>query len=146
MTGWSSHRRPGAAPLAALLGILLLSLILGAWRDVTGNTINPRYVARIKDGQTTKHEILLYFGDPAEVERTPEGLIFKYASYKDAPPEVSRREREPEEQSTSPFFLDEDKKLKKVQVKKEGRVLRSTLVIRFKPDGVTVLSHEFKEY
>lgn len=138
--------RPGAARLGTLLGILLLPLILGAWQDITGNTINPRYVERIKDGQTSKHEILLLFGDPKEVERTPDGLVFKYASYKDAPPDVSTREREPNPQSQSPFFLDEDKRVKKVPEKKEGKILRSTLLIRFKPDGETVLIHEYQEY
>ncbi len=141
------HKR--APRWAIILGILLLPVILVAWSDVSGNTINPRFVAKIKDGQTTKHEILLYFGEPDEVERNPEGLIFKYASYKDAPPMGMPKgflDREINEQSPLPYFLDEDKKVKKVQPKKESKVLRSTLTIRFKPDGETVLSHEYQEY
>lgn len=151
MVGWINHR-PGqkrAPRWAIILGLLLLPVILGAWSDVSGNTINPRFVAKIKDGQTTKHEILLYFGEPKEVERNPEGLVFKYASYKDAPPMGMSKgflDREINEQSPTPYFLDEDKKVRKVQPKTEGKVLRSTLTIRFKPDGETVLSHEYQEY
>lgn len=130
---------------AILLVLLLLPLILGAWQDISGNTINPRFVERIKDGQTTRHEILLWFGDPKETARTPEGMIVKYVSYKDTPPEVSKAPRMPEEQSSQPFFLDEDKKVKKVPKKTGGKILHSTLTIRFKPDGETVMSHEYKE-
>jgi hypothetical protein len=130
-----------------LLLIFILPLILGAWRDISGNTINPRFVARIKDGVTKRHEIRLWFGDPKEVQRTPEGPIYKFESYKDAPPPVgSKFYKEAEEQSTTPYFLDEDKKVKKKKVKTEGKILRSTLIIRFQPDGETVLSHEYKEY
>ena len=132
-----------------ILGLLLLPVLLGAWSDVSGNTINPRFVARIKDGQTTKHEILLFFGDPKEVERGPEGLVFKYVSYKDAPPMGMSKgffDREINEQSPNPYFLDEDKKVKKVPTKTESKVPLSTLTIRFKPDGETVLSHEYQEY
>lgn len=147
---WSSARlAPGRFIFsrgAMIMLILWLPLILGAWSDISGNTINPRFVQRIKDGQTKKHEILLYFGEPKEVERTPEGLVFKYASYKDAPPMGVKREREINPQSAYPFFLDEDKKVRKVEQKKEDKVLKSTLTIRFKPDGETVMSHEYTEY
>jgi outer membrane protein assembly factor BamE (lipoprotein component of BamABCDE complex) len=145
-------KRAGAASYflsrgAILLGILLLALPVVAWRDISGNTINPKYVSRIKDGQTKKHEILLLFGDPQQVERAPEGQVFRYVSYKDAPAlPSSKLERQIDEQSTVPFYLDEDKKIKRVPLKKEGKILRSTLIIRFKPDGETVLSHEYKEY
>jgi outer membrane protein assembly factor BamE (lipoprotein component of BamABCDE complex) len=131
---------------AMILLILWLPLLLGAWSDVSGNTINPRFVQRIKDGQTKKHEILLYFGEPKEVERTPEGPVFKYVSYKDAAPMGVKREREKNFQTAQPFFLDEEKRVKKVEQKKEDKVPRSTLTIRFKPDGETVMSHEYKEY
>jgi outer membrane protein assembly factor BamE (lipoprotein component of BamABCDE complex) len=145
-----SGRLGGWPPLlsraALLLGVLALALVFGAWRDVSGNTINPDYVSRIKDGQTSKHEIILLFGDPQEVVRTPEGRIFKYISYKDAPQFSSKLERQVDEQAATPFFLDEDKKIKRVPLKKAGKILKSTLIIRFKPDGNTVLSHEYKEY
>ena len=71
--------------LVPVLLILLLPGLLGAWRSISGETINPQYVERIKDGVTKKHEILLYFGDPKEVERTEYGPVYKYFSYKDAP-------------------------------------------------------------
>ncbi len=131
-----------------LLALLLVPLALGAWRDISGNTINPRYVARIKDGQTTKQQILVLFGDPQQVKRTPAGLLFKYVSYKDAPPDLAgKQERQVDEQSYTPFYVDEEKKVKRVpKVKREGKIPRSTLVIRFKRDGQTVLSHEYKEY
>ncbi|MEW6388610.1 MAG: hypothetical protein AB1491_13935 [Thermodesulfobacteriota bacterium] len=130
-----------------LLLAFILPLVLGAWRDVSGNTINPRYVARIKNGVTTRHEIMLWFGDPKDVDRTPEGAIYKYESYKDAPALPSTKlYKEVDEQSSSLLFIDEDKKIKKKKVKTEGKILKSTLTIRFKPDGETVMSHEYKEY
>jgi hypothetical protein len=140
---WGSLMKKGAI----LLIILTLPVLLGAWQDISGNTINPRFVKRIKDGKTTKHEILLYFGDPQEVDRTPEGPVFKYFSYKDAPLLVSPfAEREINPQSDRPFVIDEKKQIKKKTVKKTGKILRSTLTVRFKPDGETVLSHEYEEY
>lgn len=132
---------------AVILVILLLPMFLGAWRIVSGETIDPRHVQRIKDGQTTKHEIFLLFGDPQEIDRTPEGLVFTYKSYKDAPAMPYKpEERKINPQSEQIFVIDEDKKIKKAPIKTEGKILRSTLVIRFKPDGETVLSHEYKQY
>ena len=130
-----------------LLLILMLPCFLGAWRIVSGETINANHVQRIKDGQTTKHEILLYFGDPQEIERTPDGLVFTYKSFKDAPAlpyDHSKRQINP--QSDSLYVVDENKQVKKAPLKTEGKILRSTLAVRFKPDGVTVMSHEYKEY
>ena len=127
--------------------ILSLLLMVGAWRDLSGGGINPRYVARIQDGKTTKHQILLWFGDPQDVDRTQAGVVFKYVSYKDEPPLPSRNIfKEPEPQSTSPFFLDEEKRVKKLTKKTKGEIVESTLTIRFKPDGETVMSHEYKEF
>lgn len=132
--------------LAACGCILCLALTFGAWRLSSREGINPSYVARIQNGKTTKHEILLWFGDPQEVERSPEGAVFRYVSYQDAPPPVSRDiYKEPEPQSTTPFYLDEEKKIKKVAPKTKGEIVKSTLTVRFKPDGNTVLSHEYKE-
>ena len=126
--------------------ILFLALAFGAWRISTREGINPSYVARIQNGKTTKHEILLWFGDPQKVDRSPDGVVFKYVSYKDAPPTVSKEiYKEPEPQSTTPFYLDEEKKIKKVTPKTKGEIVQSTLTVRFKPDGNTVLSHEYKE-
>jgi outer membrane protein assembly factor BamE (lipoprotein component of BamABCDE complex) len=127
--------------------IISLVLIVGAWRDLSGGGINPRYVARIQDGKTTKHQILLWFGDPQDVDRTQAGVVFKYVSYKDAP-ELPSKDiyKVPEPQSTTPFFLDEEKRVKKLTKKTKGEIVQSTLTIRFKPDGETVMSHEYKEF
>jgi hypothetical protein len=144
MNGNKKHQK-----LRVRWGLLLLALalpvLLGGWQDISGKTINPRFVERIKDGVTNKHDILLWFGDPKEVERTPEGPVFKYFSYRDAPLAPSKLEYEPEPQSSVPFLLDDDKKVKKVKPKREGKILDSTLTVRFKADGETVMSHEFKQ-
>lgn len=131
-----------------LMVLLLLPLILGSsWRAMTGRTINPHKVERIQNGQTTKHEIMLYFGDPQETHRTPQGLVFIYKSYKDAPAMPYRPEnRKPNPQSESLMVIDENKQIKKAPLKTKGKILHSTLTIRFKPDGRTVMSHEYKEY
>jgi hypothetical protein len=134
--------------LVPVLLILLLPLLLGAWQDASGNTINPNYVKRIENGKTQKHEILLYFGDPKEIEKTADGQVYKYFSYKDAPAGLPyiHKDRKIQEQSDQVYLLDENKQVQKPKVKTEGKILRSTLTIRFKPDGATVLSHEYKEF
>jgi hypothetical protein len=133
---------------APVLLLLLLPLLLGAWTDASGNTINPRYVGRIQDGKTTKHEILLLFGEPKEIERSAEGPVYKYTSYKDAPAGLPYQhdKRKIQQQSDQLYLIDENKQIKKPQVKTEGKIPRSTLTIRFKSDGVTVMSHEYKEF
>ena len=132
---------------AALVLVMLLPLFLGGWRIVSGETINPRFVERINDGQTPKHEILLYFGDPQEIERAPEGPVYIYKSFKDAPAMPYKpEERKINPQSESLMVIDDSKQIKKAPLKTEGKILRSTLTVRFKSDGVTVMSHEYKEY
>jgi outer membrane protein assembly factor BamE (lipoprotein component of BamABCDE complex) len=133
--------------LVPVLLILLLPLLLRAWEDASGNTINPKFVKRIENGKTAKHEILLYFGDPKEIEKTDEGPVYKYFSYKDAPAGLPyiHDKRKIQDQSDK-LYLADDKQIKKVPVKTEGKILRSTLTIRFKSDGVTVMSHEYKEF
>jgi len=137
--------RPRFRTAAVLLAGLIL--LTAAWRDVSGNTINPRYVAKIKDGVTNKNEIMLLFGEPQEVQRLDNMVVFFYRSYKDATPLSSKQplDREVSEQSTHPFFLDQDKSIKTVKKEKHPKILRSTLIVRFKPDGYTVLSHDYKE-
>ncbi len=89
-----SENQPEAVParrrwarITAVLMILLLPRLLGAWKIISGNTIDPSHVERIQDGKTTKNEVLLLFGDPQEIEnRTPEGVTYTYKSFKDAPP------------------------------------------------------------
>lgn len=144
---WLTPVGPGR--LLAVLLILVLPLFLGAWRDASGNTINPSYVKRIQNGKTTKHEILLFFGEPRDIEKNGEGPVYKYTSYKDAPADempYKHDKRQIQEHSDSHYVIDEDKKIRKPVVKKEGKIPRSTLVIRFGKDGQTVMSHEYKEF
>ena len=137
-------RRRFLTAAALLAGLILLT---AGWRDVSGNTINPRYVGKIKDGVTTKNEIMLLFGEPQEVQRQDNMLVFFYRSYKDATPPSMRppEDREVTEQSTHPFFLDQDKNIKTVKKDKKPTVLKSSLIVRFQPDGYTVLSHDYQE-
>jgi hypothetical protein len=134
--------------IVSVLIVLLLPGLLGAWRVMSGETIDRRHVERIQDGKTTKNEILLLFGDPQEINRTSEGIIYRYKSFKDAPANPYRPEdRKIAPQSDQLFLLpDDDKKIKKPPIKTEGKILKSTLLIRFKPDGQTVMSHEYKEF
>lgn len=145
---WTAGAHRILGRVVPVLLILLLPGLLGAWRTMGGETINPHYVERIKDGQTQKHEILLYFGDPKEIERGADGPIYKYISYKDAPAQMpyKHEERKPQQQSDQIYLIDENKQIKKPTVKKEGKIPRSSLIIRFKADGVTVMSHEYKEF
>src|SRR5208337_1457782 len=144
----SGLRAPVRHRWAPVLLVLFIPWLLGwSWKDASGDTISSSFVQRIQDGKTTKQEVLLYFGDPKEIERTSEGLVYKYFSYKDAEALPYRPElRQPEEQSTSNYLIEDNKKLKKPVAKTEGKILRSSLVIRFKPDGETVMSHEYKEF
>ena len=134
--------------ITSVLMILLLPGLLGAWKVISGDTIDRRHVDRIQDGKTTKNEILLLFGDPQETDRTPEGVTYPYKNFKDAPAMPYRPEdRKIAPQSDQLFLLpDDDKKVKKPPLKTEGKILKSTLIIRFKPDGQTVMSHEYKEF
>jgi hypothetical protein len=133
--------------IASVLMILLLPGLLGAWRIMSGESIDRRHVERIQDGKTTKHEILLLFGDPQEINRTPEGIIYTFKSFKDAPALPYRPEdRKINPQSDQKLVITPDKQITKAPLKTEGKILRSTLLIRFKPDGQTVMSHEYKEY
>lgn len=134
--------------IASVLMILLLPGLLGAWKVISGETIDRRHVERIADGKTTKNEVLLLFGDPQEIDRGPEGITYTYKNFKDAPAMPYRPEdRKIMPQSDQLFLLpDDDKKVKRPPLKTEGKILKSTLLIRFKPDGQTVMSHEYKEY
>ncbi|MFZ5448115.1 MAG: hypothetical protein ACOZFS_05705 [Thermodesulfobacteriota bacterium] len=142
---WGSGQ--GWRRIALVLMILLLPGLLGAWRIVSGETIDPRHVERIKDGKTTKHEILTLFGDPQEIDRTPDGVTYTYKSFKDAPAmPYKHHERQINTQSDQLYVIDENKQVKKAPLKTEGKILKSTLVIQFKRDGETVLSHEYKQF
>lgn len=144
--GRSSARLRGRR-IASVLMILLLPGLLVAWKVMSGESIDRRHVDRIADGKTTKNEILLLFGDPQEIDRGSEGLTYTYKSFKDAPAMPYRPEnRKINPQSDQLFVVDDNKQIKKAPLKTEGKILKSTLLIRFKPDGQTVMSHEYKEY
>jgi hypothetical protein len=133
--------------IASVCLILLLPGLLGAWKIISGDTIDRRHVERIQDGKTTKNEILLLFGDPQAIDRTPDGVIYHYKSFKDAPAMPYRPEnRQINPQSDQLYVINEDKQIKKAPLKTEGKILKSTLLIRFKSDGQTVMSHEYKEF
>jgi len=139
----------GRGRLIPILLVLALPLLLGAWKDVSGNTINPNYVKRIQKGKTTKNEILLYFGDPKEISKTDLGPVYKYVSYKDAPPDVlpyKHDKRRIQEHSDSLYVIDDQKRIRKPTVKKEGKIIRSTLTVQFQKDGETVMTYEYKEF
>src|SRR5208337_923365 len=145
----SGLRAPLRHRWAPVLLVLFIPWLLGwSWKDASGDTINPNFVQRIQDGKTTKQEVLLYFGDPKESQGSPsEGVVYKYFSYKDAeamPYQPSQRV--PEEQSTSEYLLQDKQVKKKPPPKTGGKILRSTLEIRFKPGSDTVMSHEYKEF
>ncbi|PIU52790.1 MAG: hypothetical protein COS90_09650 [Deltaproteobacteria bacterium CG07_land_8_20_14_0_80_60_11] len=145
--GGRASARHRCRRIAAVLMILLLPGLLGAWRIISGETIDRRHVERIQDGKTTKNEILLLFGDPQSIDRAPEGVTYRYKNFKDAPAMPYRPEdRKINPQSDQIYVINEDKQIKKAPLKTEGKILKSTLLIRFKPDGQTVMSHEYKEY
>lgn len=145
MLSLRNHITPVGWRLTALAG-LLLALFLGAgWREAGGDNLDQRKVAKIKNGVTKKHEILLWFGEPQEIIRNPEGLVYKYVGFTDAPPKDPKTGRPlGGEDSRAAFYLDEDRKMKKLPTKTEGKVVKSRLTIHFAPDGLTVQSHEFE--
>jgi hypothetical protein len=131
--------------LAAVMVVLTLPLMLGAWKSILNRGINPSYVERIQDGKTTKPEILTWFGDPQEVKRTPEGVVYIYQTFRakkgPAPKDTREIKRPPE----TPFHMEEHLKFKPRQ-QDPDQELASSLIIRFKPDGETVQSHEYQEF
>ena len=133
---------------ASLVLLILAVTLLGAWKIIMGDSINPSYVERIQDGKTKRHEILTLFGDPQETKRTPEGLVLIYKSYRNKetlPRQDTRKSKNVV--ADNPYF--QEYQMSEVQsTKKKGsnKELASSLTIRFKPDGETVQSHEYKEY
>jgi hypothetical protein len=146
--GASHEKLSQGQRLALALVVLALPLFLGGWKIVMNKGINPAYVDRIEDGKTKRAEILTLFGDPQETKRTPEGIIYVYKSYR--PKDVKKKikdDKEPVGLSTVDSPLELEERLKHSH-KKEGpaQELGSTLTIYLKPDGETVMSHEFKQY
>ena len=137
----------GWRKIGLVLLVLLLPGLLGAWRIMSGDTIDPRNVQRIKDGKTTKMEVMTLFGEPQDVNRDGDGLIYIYKSFKDAPATPYKPwERKINPQSDKLMVIDANKQIKEAPLKTKGKILKSTLTVRFKPGTNTVMSHEFKEY
>jgi outer membrane protein assembly factor BamE (lipoprotein component of BamABCDE complex) len=143
---WLANR--GWRRVTLVLLVLLLPVLVGAWRINVGDTINPKYVKQIKDGKTTKMEIMTLFGDPQDVRRDANGgITYVYRCYRDAPATPYKPwERKINPQSDQILALNPNHQITKVPLKKKGTILKSTLLVRFKSDGTTVMSHEYKEY
>jgi hypothetical protein len=133
--------------LALALFVLALPLLVGGWQIIMNKGINPAYVERIEDGKTKRSEILTLFGDPQETKRTPEGLIYVYKTLRTKETPQSKKKKGEDASIApsvdSPFTLEETLKRKP----KEGpaQEVGSMLIINFKKDGETVMSHEFKQ-
>ena len=133
--------------LALALFVLALPLLVGGWQIITNKGINPSYVDRIEDGKTKRSQILTLFGDPQETKRTPEGMIYVYKTLRAKETPQSKKKKGDDATIApsvdSPFTLEETLKRKP----KEGpaQEVGSMLIIHFKPDGETVMSHEFKQ-
>ncbi len=137
----------GARKLGAVLVALAVPLLLGAWKDIVGRGINRTYVERIQDGKTKKPEILTWFGDPHEVKRTPEGVIYIYQTFRPKSDRPRKDTREIRPAADTPYHLEQNLQMRSTK-EKEGptKELESRLTIRFKPDGETVQSHEYREF
>ncbi|MGQ9687893.1 MAG: hypothetical protein ACUVXF_03765 [Desulfobaccales bacterium] len=131
--------------IALTLMILGLPLLLGAWKEFTSQGINRHYVSRIQDGKTKKAEILIWFGDPLEIKRTPEGVTYIYKTFRAKPTSPRREPQEIVQSADTPYHLEEKFKPKP---KKEtsSQEVASSLTIHFQPDGDKVQSHEYKEF
>ena len=141
-----NHKQAGRARQAALfLLVFTLPLFLGAWKIVRGRDINPAYVDRIQDGKTKKHEILTLFGDPDEIDRTPEGTVYIYKSLRDKKALPKKERKALGTVQDSPYYTEDWLKKKSTQ-QEPDKELASMLVIRFGRDGETVQNHDYKQY
>jgi len=133
---------------ALVLLVLCLPFLLGAWKITMGRSINPAYVERIKDGQTPKHEILTLFGDPDEVDRTPEAVVYTYKSFRDKGVLPKREQKVKSVIQDSPYFREDwlEKKKEREAKEEKGKELDRRLIIRFDPKGQTVQSHDFQQF
>lgn len=134
-----------ARGVALVLVVLTLPLFLGAWKIVMSHDINPAYVERIQDGKTKKHEILTLFGDPEEIDRTPEGIVYIYKSFRDKETLPKRGRTVKSTPQDSPYFTEDWQKNKSAR-KVSDKEVASMLIIHFDRDGETVRSHEYKQF
>jgi len=113
-----------------------------------GRDINPAYVERIQDGKTLKHEILTLFGEPDEMDRTPESVVYIYKTFrnKETPPKRGRQVKSAVQDS--PYFREDwlEQKEARDRAAAANKELASRLIIRFDRDGQTVQSHDFKQF
>ncbi|MFW6112936.1 MAG: hypothetical protein ACOC8G_01320 [Thermodesulfobacteriota bacterium] len=142
-----NNRGRGRKTTLVLL-VLTVPFLLGAWKIVMGRDINPAYVDRIKDGETPKHEILTLFGDPDEIDRTPEAVVYTYKTYRDKEVLPKRERKAKSAPQDSPYFREDwlEKKKEREGKKEGGKELASRLIIRFDPQGQTVQSHDFQQF
>jgi hypothetical protein len=136
-----------ARKIALVLVVLTLPFFLGAWKITIGRDINPAYVERIQDGKTPKHEILTLFGDPDEIERTPEGLVYIYQSFrnKDTLPKAESKGKKVI-QDNEYYFKEDWYKQKKKREAADNKELDRELIIRFDREGETVQGHQYKQF
>ena len=132
-----------------VLALFALPLFLGGWKIIMNKGINPIYVDRIEDGKTKRSEILTLFGDPQETKRTGDGLSYVYKTYQ---PQGTTHEKKDNREFIglssvdSPSELEHRLQSTQKRKKMEGdKEVASTLTIYFKPDGETVMSHEFEQ-
>lgn len=128
-----------------VLLLFVVPLLLG-WKFDMDKGINPRLVQRIEDGKTKRHEILTWFGDPKEIQRLPDGVVYVYKAMR--PKDELPRRKAPEKSGPAidPNALDKTPITKKTDSEESAQELARTLIIRFKPDGETVQNHDFKEF
>lgn len=131
---------------ALVLVVLTLPFFLGAWKIILGRSINPTYVERIRDGQTQKHEILTLFGDPDNIERTPEAVVYTYETFRKKEVLPKRQRQAKSAVQDSPYFREDWLERKREREAVDDKELASRLIIRFDPEGQTVQSHDFQQF
>ena len=131
-----------------VLLVFTLPFSLGAWRIITGRDINPAYVERIQDGKTQKHEILTLFGDPDEIDRSQEAVVYIYEAYRNKKTLPKQERQVKSAPQDSPYFREDWLKEKEKREAKaaKNKELDRRLIIRFDREGQTVQSHEYKQF
>jgi hypothetical protein len=126
--------------------VFALPLLLG-WKFGMDKGINPRFVERIEDGKTKRHEILTWFGDPQEIQRLPDGVVYVYKAFRPKQETPRRKERDATGPPRDPNALEHSPPIaKKTSSEEPEKELARSLIIRFRPDGETVQNHDYKEF
>ena len=137
---------PNKVRQAGLVLLLFAVPLLLGWKFGMDKGINPRFVERIEDGKTKRHEILTWFGDPKEIERLPDGVVYVYKAMRPKAELPRRKAPEKNGPAIDPNALDKTPITKKTDSEESAQELARTLIIRFKPDGETVQNHDYKEF